>query len=216
MNRIVLSVAGTAALALAYLAGMAVTRYTANRQWERARKALAEAKYKAAPANVGTGVRILQFYASSGEVTKGDHAIVCYGVENARAVRLDPPIEQIEPALNRCLSVSPERTTTFKLTATGKDGREVSESFTVQVTPAPPRILFVALSTREVKRGEVFTMCYGVTNASGARLDPFGWNLEPVEKNCRMWYPVRTMKYTLTASSADGRKDQEKFTIKVR
>lgn len=211
-----LSVAGAGAVALAYIAGVAVTRYTANREWERARNAAAAAKYTAAAESPGAGVRILQFYASSGEVTKGDHAIVCYGVENARAVRIDPPVEQLEPSRNRCFSISPERTTTYKLTATGQDGREASESFTVNVVPAPPRILFVALSAREAKRGELFTMCYGVKNASDVRLDPLGWKLEPVEKNCRMWYPVQTMKYTLTVSSPDGRKDQEKFTIKVK
>jgi hypothetical protein len=216
MKRIVFSAAGAAALALAYLAGVAVTRYNANREWERARNAQAAAKYAAPVETAGTGVRILQFYASSGEVTKGDHAIVCYGVENARSVWLDPAVEQLDPARNRCFSISPERTTTYKLTAAAQDGREVSEAFTVKVVPAPPRILFVELSSKEVKRGEVFTMCYGVKDASEVHLDPLGWKLAPAEKNCRMWYPVQTMKYTLTASSPDGRKDQEKFTIKVK
>ncbi|MGE5648539.1 MAG: hypothetical protein ACM336_22400 [Acidobacteriota bacterium] len=160
--------------------------------------------------------RILQFYASAGEVEKGASAIVCYGVENARAVRVDPPVEQLGLSRNRCFSITPARTTTYKLIASAANGSEISESLTVRVVPAPPRILFIDLSAAEAKLGQPFTLCYGVKNASSVRLDPLGWKLEPVEKNCRMWYPVRTLNYTLTASGAGGRKDQEKFTIKVK
>ena len=216
MKRILLSGIGAAALAIAYLAGVAVTRYKADRDLQQRLDARTAQKYRGAGANTGTDVKILQFYAGNGEVDRGDHTVVCYGVENARSVRLDPPIEQIEPSLNRCIAVTPQRTTEFKLMAAGRDGREVSEAFTVKVNPAPPRILFIDLSSGEVKRGEMLTMCYGVKNAAEVRFAPMGWKLEPREKNCRMWYPVHTFKYTLTALSAEGRKDQETFTIRVK
>jgi hypothetical protein len=216
MKRILLTVAGTIVLALVYLGVVFVTRYKADREMERAWRAREAAKYKRSTLSVGTGVRILQFYASSGEIARGEHATVCYGVENTRAVRLDPAIEQLEPSLNRCFSVSPRQTTTFKLTATGQDGCEVSESFTLRVGPAPPRIVSVDLSSAGVKRGEPFTMCFLVENASSVRVEPLGWSMPASSKRtCRTWIPPRTMKYTLTASSADGRKDQEAFTVKV-
>jgi hypothetical protein len=199
-----------------YLGVVFMTRYTASREMERARIAREAAKYKPLAPSAGTGVRIAQFYAGSGEIARGEHATVCYGVENARAVRLDPAIEQLEPSSNRCFSVSPRQTTTFKLTATGQDGREVSDSFTIRVGPAPPRIVSVDLSSAGVTRGQPFTMCFLVENASSVRVEPLGWSMTASNKRtCRTWIPPRTMRYTLVASSADGRKDQEQFTVKV-
>ncbi len=126
------SVPGTV-LALGYLAFVGLTRYAANSDLKRAERASEAARYKATSGSGGTDVKILQFYAARGEIRKGDRVIVCYGVENAKALRLDPAIEEVEPSPVRCFNAFPKRTTTFKLTATGKDGREVSASFTVRV-----------------------------------------------------------------------------------
>lgn len=216
MKRILLPVVGTVVVALVYLGVVFITRYTASREMEQAWRAREAAKNKRLVVNTGTGVRIVQFYAGSGEIARGEHVSVCYGVENARAVRLDPAIEQLEPSLNRCFSVSPQQTTTFKLTATGQDGCEVSKSFTVRVGPAQPRIVSVDLSSAGVKRGEPFTMCVQVENASSVRVEPLGWSLPASGKRiCKTWFPPRTMKYTLIVSGANGRKDQEAFTVKV-
>lgn len=203
-------------IALLYLGWVAATRHLANREMERARKVAPARAYKGAEEPAGTAVKLLQFYASSGEVSKGQHVIVCYGVENARSVEIDPPVQKLKPARNRCFSVTPERTTTFKLLADGLDGSQLSESFTVKVNPAPPAILFLAVSHKEIKRGEPFTLCYGVANASAVRLEPIGWSLPPVEKNCVRSFPPQTTRFTLVASGADGRSDREKFTLKVR
>ena len=206
----------TVGIALLYLGWVAATRYLANREMERARKAAPARAYKSPEEPAGTAVKILQFYAGSGEVTKGQHVIVCYGVEYARSVQINPPIQKLKPARNRCFSVTPERTTTFKLLVDGLDGTQLSESFTVKVNPAPPTILFLAVSHKEIKRGEPFSLCYGVANASAVRLEPVGWNLPPVEKHCVRAFPLQTTRFTLVASSADGRTDREKFTLKVR
>jgi hypothetical protein len=120
-------------LALGYLAFVGLTRHTANSDLKRAERAREASKYRAPPESGGTGLRIVQFYAANDEIRAGDRVIVCYGVENARAVRLDPPIEELAPSPNRCFNTFPQRTTIFKLTATGEDGREVSASFTVRV-----------------------------------------------------------------------------------
>lgn len=163
----------------------------------------------------GTAVRILQFYANTGELVAGDPAIVCYGVDQAREVRIDPPVDQLKPAQNRCFEVRPRRTTTYTLAADGFDGTRMTASFTIRVKPPPPSILFVALSDQFVKRGNPFTLCYGVRNASRTRLEPVGWTLPSIEKHCIRWFPVRTLNYTLTASGAGGR-DRERFTIPVQ
>jgi hypothetical protein len=203
-------------IAAAYLIWVAASRFLANRAADargRAPATPASAPVEQTPAS---GVRILHFYASTGIVARGDHAIVCYGVENARAVRIAPPVEDLSPSLNRCFSVAPSQTTTYSLHASGPDGSSASESFTVKVVPAAPRILFVQLSEEEVSRGQPITLCYGVANAASARLEPVGMVLRPTDKVCFRMLPIRTTEYTLVASAADGRTDREKFTIRVR
>ena len=36
---------------------------------------------------------IVQFYARSAEIIDGERDVICYGVRNAKAVRLEPPVE---------------------------------------------------------------------------------------------------------------------------
>jgi hypothetical protein len=204
------------ALALVNLAWIALTRYQADRRVHHrmtieARERLA-LKYATPP--VGTSLRITQFYASSGEIVEGEHAVVCYGVENAERVRLYPPVEGLRPATNRCFAVEPERTTTYELVAESQGGAAVSSAFTIAVKPAPPRILFIDISPK-VKRGDRAAVCYGVKYTKIVRLDPIGWSLPPMAKYCVNFFPPATMGYTFRAIGADGRKQQEKFKIEV-
>jgi hypothetical protein len=80
-------------------------------------------------------VRILNFYASVGAVTAGEKALLCYGVENAKAVRISPPLEGVYPSMARCLEINPERTTHYTILAEGYDGRVATQSFTLPVQP---------------------------------------------------------------------------------
>jgi hypothetical protein len=208
--------AAAAGAAMLYLAWVGATRVLENRRMERAAEAKQARAYGSLKDDTGTAVRILQFYANTGELTEGEHAVICYGVENARAVHLEPAVERLKPALNRCFAVEPVETTTYTLVADGFDGAQTSESFTVRVRPAPPFIFFFATSEKEIRRGEPFTVCYGVEHAASARLEPVGMGLPPVRKNCVRMYPAQTMKFTLVAASADGRTDRAKFTVNVK
>lgn len=101
------------------------------------------------PRPIGTQpgpVRILQFYANVGAVTAGQTARLCYGVENARKVRISPTISGVFPSANHCLDVVPEHTTHYVLLAEGYDGRVTTKSFTLPVQDAPisPQILSYA------------------------------------------------------------------------
>lgn len=162
------------------------------------------------------GLKILHFYGHTGELEEGEHLIICYGVRDARAVRLEPPLEALSPSLNRCIAVQIEAATTFRLVAEGADGSEVSASFSVKVVPAPPKIIFVGLSQKEIRRGTPLAVCYGVKHAVKVQLEPGGVSLPPSEKQCIQFYPVRTTNYTFVATGADGRTDGEKFTITVK
>jgi hypothetical protein len=201
--------AATIGFAVLYLGWVGISRYLANRP-------VTPPKPVANPAtDFGTSLKILQFYANTFEITEGERAILCYGVANARSVRLQPPVEEIRPSVNRCFWVQPERTTTYKLLAEGPLGETASETFTIKVKSAPASILFVDLSSGEIRRGEPLVLCYGTRRATSVRLEPTNMVLPPSEKYCVRLYPVRTTAYTLVVAGADGRTDREKFTIKV-
>ena len=53
-------------------------------------------------------VRILRFYASVGTLTPGDKAQLCYGVENARSVRIVPALPGVYPAYIQCVEIVPD------------------------------------------------------------------------------------------------------------
>ena len=199
---------------LIYLAWVGLSRHLATRAVERSLRTKRAPVAGAVP-HAGAGVKILHFYAGNGMIVRGEHTVACYGVENAKAVRLDPPVEGITPSLNRCFAAEPTRDTTYTLYATGHDGREVSVSFTIRVTPAPPKILFVAINKTSLRRGEPLAICYGVENAAAVVISPLGWRLPPSPKHCVMYRPGATLRYTVTATSPEGGTDRESFTVKV-
>lgn len=82
----------------------------------------------------GKSVKILQFYGPR-EIAAGGKALVCYSVVNATAVRLDPPVERVWPALSRCFNVTPTTSTRYTLTAEGAKHTTVSKSLEVAVKP---------------------------------------------------------------------------------
>jgi hypothetical protein len=72
------------------------------------------------------------------------------------------------------------------------------------------------LPDKTIPRGEVVTVCYGVEDATAVRLDPIGWRLLAVARNCVRLYPKQTLDYTLMASGAAGSVEREKFRVAVR
>lgn len=122
-------------LAALIVAGIFYSRWQENRDIEQ--KA-ADAKRAKAQELVedfgGNDFKILNFYAAPGAIRRGDEAALCYGVSNAKAVALEPKAsEGVWPSLNRCLEVSPKKTTTYTLTATDAAGHKKSAALTLTV-----------------------------------------------------------------------------------
>jgi len=115
-------------IAVGLLAGiwaLSAMRRTDSRAWVR-------------PAGMARGpVRILQFYANVGILKSGDKALLCYGVENARSVKISPSLEGVYPSANHCLQIGPEHTTHYTILAEGYDGRVATQSFTLPVADLP-------------------------------------------------------------------------------
>jgi hypothetical protein len=81
----------------------------------------------------GSDLRIMNFYASPGVIRPGSHATICYGVNGAKKVRIEPPVEEVWPALSRCLQVAPRKDTEYKLIAEDAAGHSVSRSILLRV-----------------------------------------------------------------------------------
>lgn len=89
-------------------------------------------------AEIAGPVRILEFYASAGTILPGESAMLCYGVENAKSVRISPMLNRVYPSPNRCLQIVPEHTTHYTLLAEGYDGTVDARSLTLPVQAPPP------------------------------------------------------------------------------
>lgn len=169
-------------------------------------------------------VKIGHFYASPAVVERGDRALLCYGVEAAAAVRVEPPVEKLSPSPNRCFEAFPAGDTTYTLRAVGAGGDEVTAGAQVRVVPRRPRVqseqapaeiidTFLATST-EIQAGQPVTICYDASAAESLSLDPSPQPATPGKK-CVSVRPDRTTTYKLTAR-AKGRTEVRELTIKVK
>jgi hypothetical protein len=73
------------------------------------------------------------FEAAHGVLSRGETTQLCYGVVNAKSVKLDPPVEDIKPSFRHCMDISPKRTTTYTITADDGAGHTKTASLTVRV-----------------------------------------------------------------------------------
>ncbi len=81
----------------------------------------------------GAGLKIQHYYAAPPEIRKGESARLCYSVTGAKTVRLQPPVEQLHPALSYCFAVKPARDTDYVLTATSETGESISQTVIIRV-----------------------------------------------------------------------------------
>jgi hypothetical protein len=108
-------------------------RWDADRQIrERALEKKREEDRRTVELLGGNRFEILQFYASPGVIRRGETAQVCYGVSNAKLVRIEPrPASGVWPSLSRCVKVAPTKDTTYTLTI--EDGKGNTKTTTVEV-----------------------------------------------------------------------------------
>jgi hypothetical protein len=161
-------------------------------------------------------LRITQFYASPPRPHRGEKTLLCYGVENAAEVRLDPPVEKVWPSVSRCFEVSSEKAATYTLIASGA-GASVSQ--TVSVRPGPPavKLLEVSISSAQVPPGGLITVCFKARNAKNVSIRPGVWvNPHDEQVGCTADHPRRDTTYTVTATGAGGDTEVQRVTARVQ
>jgi len=170
-------------------------------------------KQTAAPSDEA---RITQFYATAPRVARGEKTLLCYGVENATAVWLDPGHKELSAALSRCIEVTPTEDTTYTLSAQTPGGKPVTREVKISTGAARARIVNVNISALEVKPGDLVSVCYMVENARSVTIDPLKHRGGAEPKGCATDTPRKSTTYTITATGAGGETDQERVTVRVK
>lgn len=77
---------------------------------------------------------ILIFTPRPGSIATGGPIRLCYAVSGALQVRIEPGIGEVAPTRTlTCLRVAPTHSTTYQLTAYGRDGHQVSQQLVIIV-----------------------------------------------------------------------------------
>jgi hypothetical protein len=166
-------------------------------------------------------VKITAFYARDLIVTEGGSTVLCYGVSDAKSVRLDPPVESITPSLNRCIEVRPKGETLYTLTAVGSGGQTVSQSVTIRVGADQsmlPKITSFKIDgkQKDYSGQTMYTLSFGVQNAVEVSIDPPAFpTLHGAPSGQFSVKPDKTTTYTLIVKGKNGHVARQQLTVKV-
>ncbi len=83
----------------------------------------------------GTAFKIVNFYAVPQSIRRGERSKICFGVDGAKRVRIEPEIGDLHPALSYCFEVTPRKETQYKLTAEDGAGHTATASLAIKVVP---------------------------------------------------------------------------------
>ncbi len=122
------------AVSVFFLGWVLLTRGSAGTQTETLGSATAQRNAQTV-AYYGNGqLKVLSFYANPAEVKRGSRTLLCYGVSNASAVRIEPAVGETWPSTGRCMEVTPAKDTEYKLTAQDSAGHEETRTLSLHVT----------------------------------------------------------------------------------
>lgn len=123
---------------LLYVLWIFFSRWQENRQIQRHASEERSQKQRDADRQTidqlgGKELAIQSFYASAGVVKRGETLQLCYGVANAKTVKLEPQDNPVWPSYNRCVEVAPKKDTTYTLTIEDGAGHNQTQSIAIKV-----------------------------------------------------------------------------------
>lgn len=125
-------------VALVYVGGTFYVRRQQNLEIEQRAADAAAAKERTNDAVTveqlgGSEFKILNFYATPAVVNAGETVQMCYGVSNAKTVKLEPQTNPVWPSVSHCVDVTPKKTTEYTLTIEDGNGDSRTSTLTVRV-----------------------------------------------------------------------------------
>jgi hypothetical protein len=168
----------------------------------------------------GKELKILHFYAAEGYIIEGQRVSICYGVLNAKSVRMEPPLDGVGVSLNRCVQDAPQVDTMYTLSAVGMDGSVASESFLIQTRPdaelLPVITRFQLLRSYDDPARKVYLLSFETRNAYKVSIEPAVFPTLMGAPTGRFYVsPERTTTYTLTVADKKGRSVSQKLTVEA-
>ena len=121
----------------AYVGWILLSRRQSNRAYEQqAEQAQAKKQRESDQAAIeqlgGSDLAIQMLYATP-RIHRGETAQVCFGVANAKTVRLEPQPNPVWPSYSRCVDVKPTKTTTYTLIIADAAGNTKTQTLEVKV-----------------------------------------------------------------------------------
>jgi len=159
----------------------------------------------------GPSPRVLSFSVNPTTIRPNGQSELCYEVENAAKIRIEPNIGERKSATKECLTVTAAQTTTYVLTVVAADGTTTSREIILNVEEMPPlaEILRFEVQRQTGPGGPddvQFRLCYEVRNAQHAEIDNEGGTVVLNRPNCQPIKPQQTTTYTLSATGSDDKK----------
>ena len=128
------SVAGTSSLMTAPPAAAPVTARQAEATGDVPPGPAPETVASEVAASESERPSILIFSPRPGSIAGREPTHLCYAVSGASEARIEPGVGEVDPTSTlTCLRVLPRRTTTYELTASGRDGHRVSQQLVIIV-----------------------------------------------------------------------------------
>jgi hypothetical protein len=123
---------------IAYVAFILISRHESNRAYDRRTAEKAAEQQRTEDRAVveqlgGSDLSVRALYVSPQAIHPGETAQLCYDVDNAKTVILDPPVAEVWPSHTRCFDVSPKNTTNYTLTIRDSSGKALSEAVQLEV-----------------------------------------------------------------------------------
>ena len=121
-------------LAVGYAVYIWYSRREATRSMQqRIEQQQQRSNWKLPPEYLSDHAKVLSFTIAPAGIPRGGTAELCYALLNAKSLEFDPPLADATPDRNRCLTIRPTQTTTYKLTVHAADGSSDTQSLTVIV-----------------------------------------------------------------------------------
>jgi hypothetical protein len=169
--------------------------------------------------------KITHFYGNAVSIARGETLTLCYGSDNATTVSITPPIDKgLKPSLNRCISDTPTKDTTYTLKAGGPGG-DVTETLHVKVgaaqagAPASRQLIksFNVMGETTRQAGSKVQLCYSTEGAIAVSSQPAATApLGPGKNQCYFIVVDKTTTIILTATAADGAVDRMQVGVPVQ
>jgi len=143
---------------------------------------------------------VTSFEAGSPAIITGQSTTLQWDVNGAMAVYINPGIGNVTPS--GTIKISPDETTTYKLTAESRFGGSVSREVTVTVSGKPPTINSFTVSPAGIYVGQQSTLSWNVSGATSVSIQPEVGAVSPT--GSKVVTPGSTTRYVLTAANSNG------------